>query len=249
MDLSATQIIAIRRSDLLRPYVAGICQNARLLTDDIEALSIDETNVLHNAAYYALRNYSPIVEEHLAEQDKGAYAVEIYGVPGAYFVRANEYDDEGVFDSLDDARACVEDKWGEFLVTAESDSERQAIEDDSEEAEDAEDVCESISEALIAVLSGSQDQEANKKLRAAIESDPVLESMARLENDTYSDYPVDVAAAVETYCQTWPKPTGYPSGFAQLRKRELLQEAALLFYRVRGTVPTTIDLNALDLAM
>jgi hypothetical protein len=251
MDLTTTQIIAIRNTAVLHACLKDRCQNDNLLTTDIESMSIDESNTLHNAAHYALRNYAPIIEDHLAEQDKGVYSVQIHGVPGAFYVRANDYDDEGVFDSLDDARACVEYKWGEFLVAARSENSDLAEDDndDGEETEAPEEQDETISDELIAALSGSLDSETNSKLRAVVENNPVLKSMAQLKNVSYIDYPADLIAAKKAYFQTWPKPSGHGSSLRQLHRMGVIGEAALLFYRVRGTVPTPADLKALDLAI
>jgi hypothetical protein len=52
----------------------------------------------------------------MAEQDKGAYAVDIIGVPGAYYIEAPEYDELGVFEKLEDARQALQDQYGEFLL-------------------------------------------------------------------------------------------------------------------------------------
>lgn len=61
-------------------------------------------------------NEAPVVWSVTAEQDKGEYSIVILGVPGAYYVQAPEYDDKGVFDSLDDAENFVDLNFGEFLV-------------------------------------------------------------------------------------------------------------------------------------
>ena len=70
----------------------------------------------HDLALDALSNDAPVFSSKEAEQDKGAYSVVIRGVPGAYFVQANEYDDAGVFDSLDEAESYMWLNFGEFIV-------------------------------------------------------------------------------------------------------------------------------------
>lgn len=72
---------------------------------------------LHDAALDALLNSGIIVESYEAEQDKGAYSINIIGVPGAYYVEAPEYDDLGVFDTLEDARRALEFAYGEFILS------------------------------------------------------------------------------------------------------------------------------------
>jgi hypothetical protein len=73
-------------------------------------------DLLHDVAYDALINSGLVVESYEAEQDKGADAVNIIGVPGAYYIEAPEYDDLGVFEKLEDARQALQDQYGEFLL-------------------------------------------------------------------------------------------------------------------------------------
>jgi hypothetical protein len=58
-----------------------------------------------------------VVESYAAEQDKGAYAVNIIGVPGAYYIEAAEYDNMGFFETLEEARKALDLEYGEFLVS------------------------------------------------------------------------------------------------------------------------------------
>ncbi len=62
-----------------------------------------------------LNNEAPVVKEFEAEQDKGAYSVQIRGLGGAYFVCAPEYEDSEVFLSKKDAENYVQLNFGEFL--------------------------------------------------------------------------------------------------------------------------------------
>jgi hypothetical protein len=71
---------------------------------------------LHDACYDSLIDDAAVAKEFAAEQSKGAYDIVVRGVPGAYFVTAPEYDDEGVFDTLNEAIAYVELNFGEFIV-------------------------------------------------------------------------------------------------------------------------------------
>jgi hypothetical protein len=95
MKFSEKQIESIRQSGLLRA-------RQRKLSDD----------ELHDV----FENNAPCVESYTAEQDKGAYSVNIRGVPGAYYVETMESDNDGVFDDVDSARAALMSNFGEFLV-------------------------------------------------------------------------------------------------------------------------------------
>jgi len=128
MKLTTTQIVAIRNADLLRVHLAEDLQDQYLLNASLETLSSNQFGTLYDAAFGTLLNYSPMVEEFLAEQGKGVYPIHIMGVPGAYYVSAIEFDNEGVFDSLKDARSCVEFNHGEFLIQPDSHSEADQLE-------------------------------------------------------------------------------------------------------------------------
>jgi hypothetical protein len=99
MKLGAAQIEAVKRSGLLDSAANN------LFGDE-----------LHDFVYDALVNTAPEVKSFTAEQDKGAYSVVIRGVPGAYFVEAAEYDDDGVFDDLASAESALYWHFGEFLI-------------------------------------------------------------------------------------------------------------------------------------
>lgn len=77
---------------------------------------LTDANDLHDAAYDALVNEAPEVKAWDAEQDKGVYSVVVRGVPGAYFVQAMEYDDDGVYSTLDEAVGAAETSYGEFFI-------------------------------------------------------------------------------------------------------------------------------------
>jgi hypothetical protein len=106
MKFSREQIEAVRRSGLIGAAAT--------------ALTGDE---LYEAAYDALTNEAPVIKSYTGEQDKGAYDITIRGVPGAYFVSALEYDDEGVFDDITTAEAAVYRHYGEFIIGQDGDDE------------------------------------------------------------------------------------------------------------------------------
>jgi hypothetical protein len=83
---------------------------------NIEKLSEDTLGYLIDAALDSLSNYAPIVKEYEAEQDKGVYPSNIIGVDGCYVVRASEYPNSDIFNSLSDAEDYVNFNYGEFLI-------------------------------------------------------------------------------------------------------------------------------------
>jgi hypothetical protein len=88
-----------------------------VLDKPVGLLDKDSRDWLHDAAYDALLNAGLVVESYEAEQDKGAYAVNIIGVPGAYYIEAAEYDNMGFFETLEEARKALDLEYGEFLVS------------------------------------------------------------------------------------------------------------------------------------
>ena len=71
---------------------------------------------LYDEAFDAWQDLSPEVRAWTAEQDKGEYPIAIRGVPGAYFVQAQEHDDSGPFDTVEEAEHKVKSNFGEFLI-------------------------------------------------------------------------------------------------------------------------------------
>lgn len=63
----------------------------------------------------AFINEAPIISSYTAEQDKGEYSILVRGVPGAFSVEAQEFEDAGVFDSVEDAEKFVSMNHGEFM--------------------------------------------------------------------------------------------------------------------------------------
>jgi hypothetical protein len=69
----------------------------------------------YDSACDFLCNEAPVVKSYDAEQAKGVFHVTICGFHGAYFVRANEYENSEVFGSLPEAEEYVMENFGEFL--------------------------------------------------------------------------------------------------------------------------------------
>jgi hypothetical protein len=126
MNLSRSQIIAvlnspIRQTALERPEDEAIARKS------VEDFSADDWDALHDACMDALLNEAPIVSWFDAEQSKGAYGVSVRGVPGAYFVEAQEFDRVGLFDTQIEAENKADFEHGEFRVADEAeDGEAQA---------------------------------------------------------------------------------------------------------------------------
>lgn len=116
MELEIKHLLAILSTPELREATQSALSNPACASIPLHKLSEEQYADLYDTAWDAWINKSPVVEELTAEQDKGVYSISIHGVPGAYFVTANEYDDKGPFDSVDEAMAFIEDEWGEFLV-------------------------------------------------------------------------------------------------------------------------------------
>jgi hypothetical protein len=113
LNLSHEQIDAIRNSVLRHKLVESL--PGRLIVNPLSKLSKEEIAALHDACLDLLTNESPIVREFVAEQDCGPYSVVIRGVPGAYYVQAQDFDDMGVFSDLKLARSQALDQHGEFI--------------------------------------------------------------------------------------------------------------------------------------
>ena len=115
MQISTEQIQAVLRSKITSDEVRTSLNDPSILGMGIRTLDEAQFDDLHDAALYALTNEASVVQEFNAEQDLGEYAVIIAGVPGAYYVHAAERDREGVFSSIEEARAHAKLYYGEFF--------------------------------------------------------------------------------------------------------------------------------------
>lgn len=89
---------------------------AAVLDSDINDQNCDNMSAVekYDLALELLTNESPEVGGFTAEQDLGEYGVVIRGVEGAYIVQAQDFDDEGVFSTLDKAKSATLFHHGEF---------------------------------------------------------------------------------------------------------------------------------------
>lgn len=62
-----------------------------------------------------LRNDAPVIEHFTGDGGVGPFPIEIRGFGGLFFVEAQEFDPDGVFDSLEDARDCLHFNYDPFI--------------------------------------------------------------------------------------------------------------------------------------
>lgn len=117
MTLSEEQILAIFRAGPFRSAVMRNSGVSRLVGLPPERLTADEQGERYDYAMDLLTNDAPSVESYQAEQDLEPYTIWIRGVPGAFFVVAPDYDREGVYDTLEQARRVVQFQFGEFITS------------------------------------------------------------------------------------------------------------------------------------
>lgn len=120
IEINREQIDTIRVSEILSMHVRQQLNDPSLSTKDLSLITDDEWAELEEACLNVIQNEAPIVKEIDAEQSKGIYTISIHGIPGAYWVFAPEFDDEGIFSTLSEAIAMIEDEHGEFLVDPDS---------------------------------------------------------------------------------------------------------------------------------
>ena len=114
--ITKEQIISVRSDPTTAPEVTSRLEDPGIAQKPLHALSDQDWADLHDACLETLINEAPIVESFDAEQDKGVYSVDIRGIDGAYFVQAIEFDDLGIFSSLEEARNRADLQFGEFRV-------------------------------------------------------------------------------------------------------------------------------------
>jgi hypothetical protein len=115
MEINHRQIRAILKSPLRAELIREV-GSAFDLSGDPERLPDEVLAAIASRAEEVLFNEAPEVESFNAEQSKSAYSVTTYGVEGAYFVRAIEFDALGVFSTLEEARLEADSMHGEFRL-------------------------------------------------------------------------------------------------------------------------------------
>ena len=119
LDLPNAQSDPIRASPEIRGLIAKAVGSDQL-NARLDQIDDEQYATLYDVILDTFLNEAPIVEELLAEQDKGVFTIQISGVPGAYYVFATEYDREGAFETLDEALAYVDFNFGEYLINGDN---------------------------------------------------------------------------------------------------------------------------------
>lgn len=143
LEFTREQIDAVRKDPLLAREVESRLPDPSIVNKPASDLSDNEWDYLNDACYEALTSEAPVVESFDAEQSKGIYSVSIRGVPGAYFYSAIEFEDVGLFSTLEDARGDAEYEHGEFRVT-DGDDEADIEEDEEAGAPTPEDNADAL---------------------------------------------------------------------------------------------------------
>lgn len=244
LEMTADQIEAVRADPLLSSEVVSRLPDPAVARKPVASLSEDEWSYLYDACLEALTNEAPLVESFNAEQSKGVYSVTIRGIPGAYFISAIEFDDSGVFSTLDDARDEADSEHGEFRVSDGADSQ---MEEEDEEWVEPDPREPAFPERLLSILSGTEDPLVLNAVRARIESDESLIMLANGIGAPNGITPRDeVADFVEAFEETLPRPLSAIAGMARGYKtlpRLLLRVE--LFLRLNGRMPNLAETGEL----
>lgn len=233
IDLSKKQIDALRSDPALGLGVAANLEDPSLTFKPAVKLSDSEWDDLHDACSDVLFNDAPLVESFEAAQSNGPYLVSILGVPGAYFVTAQEFSPVGAFSTLEEARACADSDHGEFRV---GESENVTEEEEWEEPDPFE---PNFPSELLAALGGTSDSGVIRMLKERIVSEPTLILLANGTNAP-DDMPrsEEVSELLADFESSLPKPQGAIAGMAQkLSKLPRLCLRVELFLRVNGRLP------------
>lgn len=112
MVVDRTHIKALLKHPETRESMLERLDDTSLTSADIDSLSLSDFDLFHDAALDVFGNGEvPIVKEYLAEGGCGDYPIEIAGIEGAYMVRALEFDDKGLFGTLEEAEEYVGLNW------------------------------------------------------------------------------------------------------------------------------------------
>ena len=112
VEFTRKHIKALLRNPQMRESILARMDDEELESADVDDLSPSDFDALCDAAQEAFgEREAPVAKTYTVEGGCGPYTVEIIGVRGAYMVCASEYDDKGMFESLKEAKACVDLNW------------------------------------------------------------------------------------------------------------------------------------------
>lgn len=236
MKITVPQIDAVRFSSLSQSVLKRVGNIAMKASSE---LSPDNHLGLQDACIDALVNDAPVVRSLEAEQDKGVYPIEVRGVPGAFWVFALEFDNEGVFSSIDEALSHVETQYGELLIR---DGGYQS-EHDPDPAVESE--VDELSEGLLFILARSQSKREIEVVRQKILADPELFAMSRGNIGSGDALPSEASEAILALQASLPKPQGTISGMAQMSRVWKLRAYIKLYWLINRQVPEKAEIEDL----
>jgi hypothetical protein len=244
LEMTLVQIEVVRADPLFSAEVVSRLPDPSVARKPAVSLSEHDWNDLHDACLEILTNEAPLVESFDAEQSKGVYSVTIRGIPGAYFVSAIEYDDSGIFSTLEDARALADSAHGEFRV---SDGAGRGMEEDNEEWLEPDPREPAFPERLLRIISGSDAPEVLDAVRSRIEAD---ESFVMFANGVAAPHGCtprpEVFDFVTAFEESLPSPQSAISGMARsFNKLPRLRLRVELFLRLNGRMPDPAETSEL----
>lgn len=244
LEINQDQIDAIRSSTELGDFVRKQLNNPLLVSKERELLTADEWAELEDVCHEVFRNQAPILKEISAEQSKGVYTISIHGIPGAYWVFAPEFDDEGVFSSLSEALAVVDSQHGEFLLDPESTMDSSI--DDLLMEMSYDPLEPNFDDQLFHLIIESDDQEHLDEARERILGDSTL---IRLANGSLpieiSARPRGLAAMLKKLDKSLGKIKNKYDGMARHPKIQKAEARARLYFIINRRLPD--DGRLLDL--
>lgn len=111
MKIENSHLKALLANPHMRQEISNHLDDEELTSADFDNLADSDLAALHDAALEAF-DEAPVVKSYLATGGDGEdYPIEIFGVLGVYAVRAQEFDDEGMFETVEEAEDYVGINW------------------------------------------------------------------------------------------------------------------------------------------
>jgi len=98
-DLELRHLRAIIRSRILFPHILEALEGKVIPSRSRNRLTDAEVLDIQDECFDVWQNESPMVYQRHQRGDYGEYPIQVSGVPGAYFVAAMEFDEEGPFET------------------------------------------------------------------------------------------------------------------------------------------------------
>jgi len=98
-NLELRHLRAIIKSRILFLHLLEEVKGRVINTRNRNKMTDEEVLALEDECFEVWQNNSPMVYQRYQRGDYGDFPIQVYGVPGVYYISAMDFDEEGPFDA------------------------------------------------------------------------------------------------------------------------------------------------------